>query len=89
MFSVFQGNITTCGVVGAYALILAVNAYIYTSLSYITLNILKRFLNNNFSAVFTDVPFQTIGEFTTEIKTKILYPVMPTNSLLSPFDQTT
>uniref|UniRef100_A0A8P4GNP2 Transmembrane 7 superfamily member 3 n=1 Tax=Dicentrarchus labrax TaxID=13489 RepID=A0A8P4GNP2_DICLA len=62
-----EGNITTCGVVGAYAVILAVNAYIYTSLSYITMNILKRFLNNNFSAMFTDVPFQTIGEFTAEI----------------------
>ncbi|KAM6895651.1 transmembrane 7 superfamily member 3 [Xenentodon cancila] len=55
-----EGNITTCGIVGAYAVILAVNAYIYTSLSYITMNILKRLLNNNFSAVFTDVPFQAI-----------------------------
>ncbi|XP_054480616.1 transmembrane 7 superfamily member 3 [Anoplopoma fimbria] len=55
-----EGNIVTCGAVGAYAVILAVNAYIYTSLSFITLNILKRFLNNNFSAVFTDVPFQVI-----------------------------
>ncbi|XP_068442087.1 transmembrane 7 superfamily member 3 [Clinocottus analis] len=55
-----EGNIVTCGAVGAYAVILAVNAYIYTSLSFITLNILKRFLNNNFSAVFTDVPFQAI-----------------------------
>ncbi|XP_049422218.1 transmembrane 7 superfamily member 3 [Epinephelus fuscoguttatus] len=55
-----EGNIVTCGVVGAYAVVLAVNAYIYTSLSFITLNILKRFLNNNYSAVFTDVPFQTI-----------------------------
>ncbi|CAN9508116.1 unnamed protein product [Ophioblennius macclurei] len=55
-----EGNITTCGVVGAYAVILAVNAYVYTSLSYITLNILKRLLNNNFSLVFTDVPFQAI-----------------------------
>nr|XP_046235335.1 transmembrane 7 superfamily member 3 [Scatophagus argus] len=55
-----EGNIVTCGIIGAYAVILAVNAYIYTSLSYITLNILKRFLNNNFSAAFTDVPFQTI-----------------------------
>nr|XP_057934640.1 transmembrane 7 superfamily member 3 isoform X2 [Doryrhamphus excisus] len=55
-----EGNITACGVIGAYAVILAVNAYVYTSLSYITLNILKRFLNNNFSAAFTDVPFQTI-----------------------------
>ncbi|XP_070710277.1 transmembrane 7 superfamily member 3 [Pempheris klunzingeri] len=55
-----EGNIITCGVVGAYAVVLAVNAYVYTSLSYIALNILKRFLNNNFSAVFTDVPFQAI-----------------------------
>ncbi|XP_076007111.1 transmembrane 7 superfamily member 3 [Genypterus blacodes] len=55
-----EGNIVTCGVVGAYAVVLAVNAYIYTSLSFITLNILKRLLNDNFSAMFTDVPFQTI-----------------------------
>lgn len=55
-----EGNIISCGVIGAYAVILAVNAYVYTSLSYITLNILKRFLNNNYSAVFTDVPFQAI-----------------------------
>lgn len=55
-----EGNIITCGVVGAYAVVLAVNAYVYTSLSYITLNILKRFLNDDFSAAFTDAPFQTI-----------------------------
>ncbi|XP_038833809.1 transmembrane 7 superfamily member 3-like [Salvelinus namaycush] len=55
-----EGNITTCGVAGAYAVVLTVNAYIYTSLSYITLNILKRFLNDNFSKAFTDVPFQDI-----------------------------
>ncbi|KAF6722555.1 Transmembrane 7 superfamily member 3 [Oryzias melastigma] len=55
-----EGNICTCGVVGAYAVVLAVNAYVYTSLSFITLNILKRLLNTNFSAAFTDVPFQTV-----------------------------
>ncbi|XP_068162968.1 transmembrane 7 superfamily member 3 [Antennarius striatus] len=55
-----EGNIITCGVIGSYAVVLAVNAYIYTSLSYITLNILKRFLNNSFSKAFTDVPFQTV-----------------------------
>ncbi|KAF3859400.1 hypothetical protein F7725_021799, partial [Dissostichus mawsoni] len=54
-----EGNIITCGVVGAYAVVLAVNAFIYTSLSYISLNILKRFLNNNFSAVFTDLKCQS------------------------------
>lgn len=61
-FFVPQGNICTCGVVGGYAAVLAVNAYVYTSLSFITLNILKRLLNSRFSAAFTDVPFQTIGE---------------------------
>ncbi|XP_041935524.1 transmembrane 7 superfamily member 3 [Alosa sapidissima] len=55
-----EGNIITCGVAGAYAVVLAVNAYTYTSLSYITLDILKRFLNNNFSRAFISVPFQDI-----------------------------
>ncbi|XP_072311047.1 transmembrane 7 superfamily member 3 [Eucyclogobius newberryi] len=55
-----EGNITTCGVVGGYAVVLAVNAFVYTSLSYITLNILKRLLNSNFSGAFTNVPFQGI-----------------------------
>ncbi|XP_055009598.1 transmembrane 7 superfamily member 3 [Boleophthalmus pectinirostris] len=55
-----EGNIVTCGVVGAYAVVLAVNAFVYTSLSYITLNILKRLLNSDFSGAFTDVPFQSI-----------------------------
>ncbi|XP_056133671.1 transmembrane 7 superfamily member 3 [Lampris incognitus] len=55
-----EGNITTCGVAGAYAVVLAVNAYIHTSLSYITLNILKRFLNSDFNTAFTDVPLQDI-----------------------------
>lgn len=58
---VSQGNIIACGVAGAYAVVLAVNAYIYTSLSYITLDILKRFLNNNFNRAFISVPFQDIG----------------------------
>uniref|UniRef100_A0A8C5H9J3 TM7S3/TM198-like domain-containing protein n=1 Tax=Gouania willdenowi TaxID=441366 RepID=A0A8C5H9J3_GOUWI len=55
-----EGNITTCGIVGAYAVVLCVNAYVYTSLSYITLNILKRLLNSRFSTAFTQVPFQSI-----------------------------
>ncbi|XP_051546539.1 transmembrane 7 superfamily member 3-like isoform X2 [Myxocyprinus asiaticus] len=57
---VFQGNITTCGVVGAYVVVLTVNAYTYTSLSYITLDVLKRFLNHNFSRAFISVPLQDI-----------------------------
>ncbi|XP_072528564.1 transmembrane 7 superfamily member 3 [Salminus brasiliensis] len=55
-----EGNIATCGVVGAYMVVLAVNAYTYTSLSYITLDVLKRFLNNNFSRAFISVPLQNI-----------------------------
>ncbi|TRY68102.1 hypothetical protein DNTS_034733 [Danionella cerebrum] len=54
------GNILSCGVVGGYAVILAVNAYTYTSLSYITLDVLKRFLNHNFSRAFISVPLQDI-----------------------------
>lgn len=55
-----EGNIVTCGVLGAYAVVLAVNAYVHTSLSYITLNVLKRLLNDDYSAAFTDVPLQAI-----------------------------
>ncbi|XP_041113286.1 transmembrane 7 superfamily member 3-like isoform X1 [Polyodon spathula] len=55
-----EGNITACGVVGGYTVILAVNSYTYTSLTYITLDILKRALNNNFSKAFTNIPFQGI-----------------------------
>lgn len=68
---------------GAYAVVLAVNAYAYTSLSYITLNILKRFLNNNFSAAFTDVPFQTIGEFPTRRYATVLTPPAVNSSPVS------
>ncbi|KAK0147033.1 Transmembrane 7 superfamily member 3 [Merluccius polli] len=57
-----EGNITTCGVVGGYSVVLAVNAYMSTTLSYITLNVLKRFLNNDFNTAFTDVPFHDIGK---------------------------
>ncbi|KAF5901635.1 transmembrane 7 superfamily member 3-like [Clarias magur] len=54
------GNIVTCGVVGGYMVVLAVNAYTYTSLSYITLDVLKRLLNDDFSRVFITVPLQMI-----------------------------
>ncbi|XP_067906269.1 transmembrane 7 superfamily member 3 [Heterodontus francisci] len=51
-------NITTCGFVGSYAVILAVHNFVYTSLAYITLNILKRALNDNLNTAYTNVPFQ-------------------------------
>ncbi|KAL4658472.1 transmembrane 7 superfamily member 3 [Arapaima gigas] len=55
-----EGNIMTCGVVGAYAVVLAVNSYVYTILSYITLDILKRLLNNNYSQMLTRTPLKDI-----------------------------
>ncbi|MGH0116498.1 UNVERIFIED_CONTAM: hypothetical protein FKN15_009631 [Acipenser sinensis] len=58
-----EGNITACGVVGGYTVILAVDTFTYTSLTYITLAILKRALNNNFSKAFTNIPFQDIDFF--------------------------
>lgn len=67
----FQGNIVTCGVLGGYFVVLAVNAYTYTSLSYITLDILKRLLNNEFSRAFISVPLQSIGE--THYQSSTLY----------------
>ncbi|XP_028914320.1 transmembrane 7 superfamily member 3 isoform X2 [Ornithorhynchus anatinus] len=52
-------NILACGITGSYSVILAINSYFYTSLSYITLNVLKRALNTDFSRAYTNVPFQT------------------------------
>uniref|UniRef100_A0A8C7A973 Transmembrane 7 superfamily member 3 n=1 Tax=Neovison vison TaxID=452646 RepID=A0A8C7A973_NEOVI len=52
-------NILTCGFVGSYSVVLAFDSYLYTSLSYITLNILKRALHEDFHRAFTNVPFQT------------------------------
>ncbi|KAG8438571.1 hypothetical protein GDO86_004945 [Hymenochirus boettgeri] len=52
-------NILTCGIVGSYTMVLAVDGFVFTSLAYITLNILKRAVNQAFSNAFTNVPFQT------------------------------
>uniref|UniRef100_A0A8C6H796 Transmembrane 7 superfamily member 3 n=1 Tax=Mus spicilegus TaxID=10103 RepID=A0A8C6H796_MUSSI len=52
-------NILACGVVGSYSVVLAVNSYMFTSLSYITLNVLRRALNTDFRGAFIRVPFQT------------------------------
>ncbi|KAF6340628.1 transmembrane 7 superfamily member 3 [Rhinolophus ferrumequinum] len=52
-------NIVTCGFIGSYSVVLAIDSYLYTSLSYITLNVLKRALNTHFRRAFTNVPFQT------------------------------
>ncbi|XP_040599551.1 transmembrane 7 superfamily member 3 isoform X2 [Mesocricetus auratus] len=52
-------NILACGVVGSYSVVLAVDSYVFTSLSYITLNVLRRALNTDFRGAFVGVPFQT------------------------------
>ncbi|KAM5262538.1 transmembrane 7 superfamily member 3 [Ctenodactylus gundi] len=52
-------NILACGVVGSYSVVLAVGSYMYTSLSYITLNVLRRTLSTDFHRAFTNMPFQT------------------------------
>ncbi|XP_078393017.1 transmembrane 7 superfamily member 3 isoform X2 [Cetorhinus maximus] len=51
-------NITTCGIVGSYTVILAVHYFVYTSLAYIILNIVKRAVNDHFNTAYTNVPFQ-------------------------------
>ncbi|XP_010854314.1 PREDICTED: transmembrane 7 superfamily member 3 isoform X2 [Bison bison bison] len=52
-------NILSCGFIGSYSVVLAVDSYLYTSLSYITLNILRRALHVDFRRAFVNVPFQT------------------------------
>ncbi|XP_077026490.1 transmembrane 7 superfamily member 3 [Tamandua tetradactyla] len=52
-------NILTCGIIGSYSVVLAIDSCMYTSLSFITLNVLKRALNADFRRAFTNVPFQT------------------------------
>ncbi|XP_036038260.1 transmembrane 7 superfamily member 3 [Onychomys torridus] len=52
-------NILACGIVGSYSVVLAIDSYVSTSLSYITLNILRRALNTGFRGALIRVPFQT------------------------------
>lgn len=70
--SPFQLNILACGIVGSYSVVLAIACYVYTSLAYIALDLLRRLLNDYFSRAYTNVPFQTNGEccFFTSFKRK-------------------
>ncbi|KAK7834004.1 hypothetical protein U0070_004985 [Myodes glareolus] len=52
-------NILACGVLGSYSVVLAVDSYTFTSLSYITLNVLRRALNTAFRGALLRAPFQT------------------------------
>ncbi|NXA36738.1 TM7S3 protein, partial [Eudromia elegans] len=52
-------NILACGIVGSYSVVLAVACYVFTSLAYVTLELLRRILNDSFNRAYTNVPFQT------------------------------
>ncbi|XP_051011562.1 transmembrane 7 superfamily member 3 [Acomys russatus] len=52
-------NILACGIVGAYSVVLAIDSYLATTLSYITLNVLRRALNTDFRGAFIRAPLQT------------------------------
>ncbi|XP_033017930.1 transmembrane 7 superfamily member 3 [Lacerta agilis] len=52
-------NILTCGIIGSYTIVLATACYLYTSLSYISIDLLRRILDENFKRAFTNVPFQS------------------------------
>ncbi|XP_043943663.1 transmembrane 7 superfamily member 3 [Protopterus annectens] len=51
-------SIIACGILGSYAVVIGIYSYMYTSMSYITLNVLKRLLSRNFRKAYTKVPFQ-------------------------------
>ncbi|XP_061438196.1 transmembrane 7 superfamily member 3 [Rhineura floridana] len=51
-------NILTCGIIGSYTIVLATACYLYTSLSYIGIDLLRRILNEDFRSTYTGVPFQ-------------------------------
>ncbi|XP_023664617.2 transmembrane 7 superfamily member 3 isoform X1 [Paramormyrops kingsleyae] len=55
-----EGSIVCCGVVGSYSVLLAVSTYISTSLSYLTLDVLKRLVDGSFSRTSATVAFQSI-----------------------------
>lgn len=51
-------NIITCALVGSYAVIVAVGMYVYSSLTYIILNVIKRAIDPDFAMVYSNAPFQ-------------------------------
>ncbi|XP_062990324.1 transmembrane 7 superfamily member 3 [Elgaria multicarinata webbii] len=51
-------NILACGIIGSYTIVLATACYVFTSLSYIGIDLLRRILNEGFRRAYTSVPFQ-------------------------------
>ncbi|XP_071589297.1 transmembrane 7 superfamily member 3 [Heliangelus exortis] len=64
-------NILASGIVGSYAVILATACYVYTSLAYISLDLLRRVLNDYFNRAYTNVPFQTNDFITLSVWTML------------------
>ncbi|GCB64757.1 transmembrane 7 superfamily member 3-like isoform X1 [Scyliorhinus torazame] len=60
-------NIITCALVGSYAVIVAIGVYVYTSLTYIVLNVIKRTIHPDFAKVESDAPFQRTDFILTSI----------------------
>ncbi|XP_048357177.1 transmembrane 7 superfamily member 3 isoform X2 [Sphaerodactylus townsendi] len=52
-------NILACGIVGSYTVVLATACYLYSSLSYIGIDLLRRILNDDFKRAYSSVPFQS------------------------------
>lgn len=50
-------DILTCGFIGSYLVVLAIDSYLYMSLSYITLNVIKKMFHMDFGRTFINVPF--------------------------------
>lgn len=50
-------DILTCGFIGSYLVVLAIDSYLYMSLSYITLNVTKKMFHMDFGRTFINVPF--------------------------------
>ncbi|XP_038664266.1 transmembrane 7 superfamily member 3-like [Scyliorhinus canicula] len=60
-------NIITCALVGSYSVIIAIGVYVYTSLTYIILNVIKRAIHPDFAKVESDAPFQRTDLILTSI----------------------
>ncbi|XP_051885109.1 transmembrane 7 superfamily member 3-like [Pristis pectinata] len=60
-------NIITCALVGSYAVIVAVGVYIYSSLTYIILNVIKRAIHPDFAKVESYAPFQSTDYILTSV----------------------
>lgn len=64
MTETHRANILCCGVLGAFAVIVAVDHYIGSNLKYILLNTVRRATKKEFKSAEIDPPFQMRGKYT-------------------------